>query len=390
MPGNDNYTKGQVGIQGAYSIDSKHITNQFINTYRKGGYISVPMKDRVLDKLDDNNKFGGEGTVKIYYRSQADSISGRGWFAGLSHTGIVDARFTRDLFHLYFYGNKPFAGRTADLGELRYRQLEYQQLQAGLYMQSEKEGLRSTYGIGLGYVNGQDYVEVKTGSSQLFTAADATYLTMDLSLEARHADSAKHSLGSFNGSGAALSLFYQLEKKDKYIFTVRLQDAGFISWNSKTTFAEVDTSYFFDGIEVTNLLDSLYLEVKSVEEYKNGFLKQNKSESNTSVLPALAEISMEKWFSNKRLLGGIHVRYRAATMQLPIFTAKATWLSPQGWFTGLSVQYGGYGGVHAGIEAGVLINKRWLIHAGSNYIDGFLTAKTRGGQGGFVKLAAAF
>jgi len=390
LPLNDSWHHSQAGISCEYYLDSKNLTNKFINTYRTGGFIDTEMKDKVLGRLDDNNTMGGDGTVQLYFRSAADSARNHGWFVGLSHTGVIDASFTKDLFHLYFYGNKPFAGKTADLGEMSYTNLEYQQLKAGLFKVHDKGANRAVYAFGVGYVNGQDYLDVQTDPSTLYTAVDATYLQMDLAMESRHADSANHAFGAFNGSGAALSLFYRFEKKDNYIITVQLQDAGFISWNSNTSYIRVDTNYYFDGVEVNNLLDSLYLEVKSVEDYKSSFLKENKKESATSMLPALAEVSVEKWLAKKRILAGVHVRYRFGTLQFPVIRARAAWYGSQQWYAAVIAQYGGYGGFHAGLEAGLHLGKQWMIAAGCQYLDAIFAGNSRAGEGGFVRAAFSF
>lgn len=388
FPGQMDYSKTQVNAVFHYDVDALSMTNKFINTYRNGKYIDLETKDKVRDKLKDKNVIGGELGVSLFYRSAADSLKKRGWYAGVTHTSIFESRFTKDLFQLYFYGNKPFAGKTADIGNMSLNQLTYQQLQLGLFQIVDKAACRHVFGFGLGFVNGQDFKKIKTYSSSLYTAADATYLEMDLALEAQHADSADHKFGAFNGSGAAGSLYYQVEKKDNYLITLQIKDIGFIAWNDYSANLVVDTNYYFDGIEVTNLLDSVYLEVKSVDDYKNSFLKENENKKAATILPASVHLSFNKWLSKQRLLVGLTIQYRFKTIQLPLATIQATYTGNKNVFAGVQLQYGGYGGLHAGVKAGIKIGQRFLVEAGTQYLDGLLAGKSRGGQGLYVRLGA--
>ncbi len=381
-----DFSKSFFSVSAGYCLDSKNVTNRFINTYRRSGFLGKDLKDQVLDKLDNKNTIGGSLEVELLYRSKPDSGSNLGWFAGLSHLGLMDARFTRDLFHVYFYGNKVFAGQTADLSNLRYRQVQYQQLRGGVYGFRERPDHRSIFAAGLGYVNGQDFVDIKTGSSGLYTALDGTYIDLELSLEARHADSSQHAFGSLNGSGIALYLFYQWEKSSVYRLTVELNDAGFIYWNNQSSFFETDTNYHFDGIQVNNLLDSVYLEVKSIEDYKNGFIRQQDDKSRTAMLPARLRLNFEKWLMHQQLLAGIQLQYRFTLLQLPLAEGRLTWIPRHNYYAGLQVQYGGYSGFHAGIRLGYLPVKNWQIEIGSNYLDGYLAGTKRGGQGAWIRL----
>ena len=95
------------------------------------GFITNEMKDAVSSKLKSKNQFGAGFRYEFSYRHRPDSMFGLEnsyYQVGFRDIYHLDSRFNKDVFELYFRGNKNFAGKSADLGNFEFKQLFYQQL----------------------------------------------------------------------------------------------------------------------------------------------------------------------------------------------------------------------------------------------------------------------
>ena len=123
-------------INASYEMNSSAITNEFMFEYATGSYLDENLKKKSIDRLKSDNLFGSYLNPKTFFYQNRDTlfgISNAGFFIGFEHHNINEILFNKDMFKLFFMGNSAYAGKTADLNDMNYNQLSYQQLKLGIY-----------------------------------------------------------------------------------------------------------------------------------------------------------------------------------------------------------------------------------------------------------------
>ena len=201
-----------VGVIGEYSINSTVLSNEFYNFFIQGGYIDTEAKDRISGRLRTSNQLGGDVNFGIYYAQKIDSLFGKArhklnYFINISNRWHFDVRFSDDLFNLGFYGNKIFAGQTAELGDFNLNLLKYQQFELGL-MNSNDSGKQ--YGFGISFLKAEEHFYINSNRADLYTETTGEYVDLNMNLQINQSDTASRGLQAFNGWGLSTDLFYQL------------------------------------------------------------------------------------------------------------------------------------------------------------------------------------
>ncbi len=353
---------------------SNAITNELAKTYFLNRFITDAMKNDVSKNLKDNNRFGGEFTTEIYFRHKPDSLfgmSGCSWFTGLKNVNHVSSAFTRDLFEVYFRGNKNYAGKTAVLGEFNYLFLKYQQLQFGISKSIKKKLNIFEAGIAVGFNVGQQLQTIHSSKTDIYTEDIGEYIDVSTSVETHNSDSLRKNLGSFNGFGLSTDLFFKAEIKKKHFFTFKIFNLGFIKWNSKTTELKADSSFHFEGADVSSILnfsDSIksVLTIDSTEEAQ-AFLSKRKYSSYTIAIPARLELNYMRAISSS-IRAGAGINYMTNADYVPQIHADGDY-SWKNNFIALSLSFGGYTTFGTGIYYRHYFMHGYVAGIGSNYFN---------------------
>lgn len=376
-------------------IASDAATNRFITTYIRDKFIDQELKDNVSAKLATKNKIGSELNGGFYYRSKALHCSYKNqplsyqWIASIRNRVLFNSSFSKDMFRLYFYGNKIYEGKKADISQFNYSYQQFQQVQLGIMKQVVRGNKTWTSCLTGSYLNGQDYLSVETKRGTLYTAQDAEYIDLDLELTARQSDSASRKFGAINGIGFSVDYGVRLAVK-QWKFSLQLNDLGFIAWNKKSSKAAVDTNYHFEGAEIQNVLDSFYVEIKNDQDFKNGFLTKRKYEQFTQTLPAQILLAAETTALHPKIHAYATARYRFNANMVPLILLGGDYLFTKSFYAGISVQYGGYSKLHAGLRTMFDAGKGWTLYAGTNYLDDLFLKNNAGGVGGSFSVQKVF
>ncbi len=377
------------------AIASDAITNQFILTYLREDFIDSDLKDEVSKNLDEKNLLGGYLNAGFAFRSKAKNGSYKGqalsyqWVASIKNRILFNTTFSDDFFKLYFYGNKIYEGQQADISNFNYSYQQFQQFQLGMSRQAVRGNKTWTSMLAFSYLNGQDYLSVKTTRGTFYTATDAEYVDLDLALTAQQADSNNNSFGAINGVGFSTDYGIRLDK-GKWKYSLQISDLGFIQWNKKSSTITVDTNYRFEGVEVQNLLDSFYIEINSDQDFKNGLITTRNFEKFTKALPAQIMLTAESIALHPKIHAYSTLRYRFNSNMLPLVLIVGDYLFSKSFYVGLSMQYGGYSKLHGGVRAMYSAGKGWMLYVGSSYLDGFFLQNNVGGVGGSVSVQKVF
>ncbi len=366
--------------------NSSTVTNSFINALLGSSFINDGNKDDVSKRLKSSNRLGfdaEEGILtKIKLGDNKPILS-----IGLSNRDLIGAVFNKDLFELYLRGNKPFAGKLANLGSTSFQYYNYQQITFGL----EKKTGQWLFGGTLGLVKGGRLQAASLKKADLFTASDGSYITFDVDADISYAGNTSQSrVLTVNGAGASIAgkAMYTTEN-NKHQFAIELKDLGFINWNNTTNYSK-DSTYRFEGIVITDVFqinDSLFSDLKtdSITSILN--IEAQKKSKNT-LLPVNVHFrysyqATDKW----NIIGGLHYMYFKG--YLPKIYGGANY---QLGSTGINAtaSLGGFGRADFEIGATQRIKDKFLATINFLYLENLLAPKKTSGQGINVGLSMRF
>ncbi len=365
-------TKNTILFTSDFLFASNAITNELAKTYFLNGFITDEMKDGVTKHLDAKNRLGGELSTELYFRHKPDSMFGGrnwSWFIGIKNIDHINSKFSRDLFEVYFRGNKNYAGQTADFSDFNYLLVKYQQLQFGLSKSFKNHYANCEAGAAIGLNVGQQLLRIQSPNATLYTQSYGEYLDLNSDIEIHTSDSLHKKFGTVNGFGLSTDLFFKASIQKKHFFFARVSNLGFIKWNSQSAEVRSDTSFRFEGIEVTKLFDlfDTVTTFTSDSAIIQSFLTDRKYKSYTLLLPAKFEVSYNM-ITGSHTKAGIGINYILHADYLP-----QTWLSfNYSWkknIVGLNVSYGGYTTFGTGIFYQRTFKHSYVLSLGTNYIN---------------------
>lgn len=381
-----------IELGGNAFINSNTISNDLIWAFYRGEFISEELKQGASGRISGSNRLGGCSKLGFKYlihlqeekKSQSFSFS----FFDRQH---LDVKFSDDLFHIIFYGNKLFAGETALLGGFSFNFLRYQQFRFGW---DKKRETNHRYGFALSLLNGEQNLSVKAPTADLFTASDGTYMDFSLSVDVHQTDSARKKYFARNGMGLSTDFYYEIPytlwKKNGKI-TFELNDLGFIRWNNNSMHYSADSSYHYEGVEVADLfnLDSIstQLHIDKVIDKNTKF--ENKR--YTTNIPFTLKLHTV-FYSTKRTAFEYGMMYRINT------SSKLYYYTKFHFFIGkenpvclsYTLGYGDYGKLHSGLEAKIDFAKYYSLHVINNYLFSGIAIPSSAGMGLYLKLAMKF
>jgi hypothetical protein len=366
-------TKNTILFTSDFLFASNAITNELAKEYFLNGFITDEMKDGVTKKLDDKNRLGGDFSFELYFRHKPDSMFGSrnwSWYIGIKNTDHINSTFPRDLFEVYFRGNKNYAGETADFSGFNYLLVKYQQLQFGLSKSYKTTTARYEAGAAIGFNMGQQLFRIEASRATLYTEEIGEYLDVNTGIEIHTSDSLHKNFGSFNGFGLSTDLFFKGSINKKHFFSARISNLGFIKWNSQSAEVRSDTSFRFEGIEVTklfDLFDTVTTSITTDSGVIQSFLTNRKYSSYTLLLPAKIEVAYRMITGNhtRTGLGANYILHADYKLQF-LLDFDYSWKKN---LVGVNVSYGGYTTFGTGLYYRRHFKHGYVLMIGSNYIN---------------------
>ncbi len=393
--------KNAVTFQSEYFFGSNALTIDLASTYFNNGFINDGMKDVVSGKLKTSNNFGAGFNYELNYRRSPDSLFGTKFSyyqVGFRDVYHLDARFNRDVFELYFRGNKKYAGQTADIGDFEFKQLFYQQLyftfghqvmNNGDYISFDKD--RFEYSVGLSFNKGHKLLTIEAIDASLFTQQDGEYLDLDADLEIHTNDSAKNDKIAFNGIGGSIDLYFKWTDKKCRQLEFTAKNLGLIAWNNQSSYVAADTSFRFEGVDISDLFDftdsvtnTISLDSSLVEPY----LTNRTKKSHNTLLPALIKLKYSLPVKKIKTIMSTEVGYLLYANCKPYIRQTFQYRINSVHSVGLSLSYGGYSNFNVGLNYELRL-KNWNFQLKSDAITGYFM-KDATSQGAFVSLSKYF
>lgn len=403
-----------IGITGDYSLNANSLTNTFLTKFYKGGYIDTDLKNSVLTRMENKNRIGAELNYGIYgafklHSNSDDSIhlnkndslhlssktflpkNSSSLFFSIRNRAHFDARFSKDLFKVVFYGNSVYAGKTADFNDFNLTLLRYQQFQLGFF--SSKLDSAARWGIGVSFLKGQQYSSVLAKKAELYTSEDGQYLDFNTSLQVGQSDTSRKGLGAFNGYGASIDIYFEAPYKTRFgdsKLSIEVNDIGIIRFNKQSLYLNQDSLFHYSGFKINSIFDIQDSTFgNSSRDSVINSIAPFKKQSISVTIPATLNIAFKTRFSKHfGLTEGVRYIFNAnyslfAYLKGDIYFNKNFILST-------SFGYGGYGNFNYGLGISAKLGKGFKFYAGSNNIEGFLIPKESCGQGAYISLIKEF
>lgn len=376
-----------VSMHAEYDFNSTAIQNGFVNRFIRGGHLDSATKTRVYNKLTAANRAGGSyaagvtafwGTKKNY-----------SFVTGLKQVEFFNSTFSDDFFTMVFFGNKPFQGKTANIGGTTINHFKFQEVKLGLIW--DKIDTTAQVGFSISYLKGQSLFQVNTGTSSIYTAADASeiYLNMHGSFTTSDTAKNKRDLTAFNGHGASAEFFADMPYDGKLgpsKFYLSVNNLGFIHWNSKTLNLNSDTNYIFSGATINNLFAVSDTAIKelSKDSLAQNFIVSTKERKSTNLPTSFLLLHSIEFSELFTLTNGF--RHLFQGNYKPYIFAEGEFHILKNLAATLHVGIGGYGKMSYGLN--VEYNyKMWYLRVGSNALQGYLAPKQTTGQGLFFSIS---
>lgn len=400
-PGEELFSLGP-GYTQVYALSSDYffasdaITNRFAGEYFNKGFLSNDMKDAVSKNLFRRNYFGAEFNASITVGQKLDTMFGLlkgNSFIRLSNCAHIDGQFEEDLFEIFFRGNKNYAGKKAELGPFNLKSYTYQQFTYGIERQFETKNKNVVWSAAVSLNIGQKYNSYHSENASLYTAPDGTFLDIDLDLKLRSSDSAQNKLGTFNGYGFSGSGMLIIKDENQNTWSFSADNLGYIRWTKESSELQVDSTFRFEGIDVSDLFDfsdSIKKVITTDSAYVQAFLTNRQKKSFNDMLPFHLRASYSGQLVPGKLIlqiGAEQILFAGA--RLKGFSALKYNFKRKHQLA-LNLSYGAYTLWNIGLAYSGQIGKSWVFSTGSDYLSDMLNNGRGLSQGAFVSLQKYF
>lgn len=367
----------EAGIRGGSEISSNSLSLAFSVSALSNNYLDEDLKNSVSDQLSGKNVFEYHAGAEIFFRFIAENFIGRspallsfGFRAG----SFQQLGFTDDLFHVAFYGNAGYAGRTADFSGSEGLLYDYRQVRFGIQKKVSKASAVWEAGLGASILFAKNGSQVKVNEGTLFTEQNGEYLHAVYDFEYMVSDTGNKGTLQADGIGAAADVMLAWLSADRNSRMVLfVNDLGFIGWNNRTDLYRADSAIYFEGIEATDFLtgedDALFqfntdsILVRTGTSSERGAL--------TTFLPFSLSLNYSNAFADRWMAGG-GISYRPSVDLMPFFYAQPVY-SFSRWFDGgVTLSYGGTAGFQLGILGQFSWGNQLQIRLASENIMGIL------------------
>lgn len=352
----DTAKKNALEIHGNLGFASNVISREMASTYYNSGFITTAMKDVVSNRFvkGDINRLGLDVNYGVQWNHFSQDFFGKHagcWFSLEDKTNL-NATFTGDLFDLYFRGNKRFEGRTAELSGSALNFLHYRKAELGWVQSLNYSEHRILYGVGVSFLQGLNSFRLTTGDkSRLFTEEGGVSIQPELSLLLQQSDSTTSKASDFAGQGFGGDFFWVYDEPGKKRITIEVSDIGAIAWNSRSTSTSIDTTVYFSGIAIADVLKP---DSTDFAAYDSTYFKQFVHNSNSTYstwLPTLIHLSYQQYLGGVKWLYKGGLSYRVKASYSAMIYSGIQYQPSKAFAFGAQASYGGYTGWSYGIHA---------------------------------------
>lgn len=363
-----------MGMDASADWGSNVLDRNFMSKMVIGGHLNSAENKSLRGQMTQVNRLGAESSVGLSFYNFSDSLfrmPNLGLRVGVSMETSANVGFDRDFFALSFIGNTDFLGDTVDLGPLYADYQVFEKFGLGVFNK------RNLSFIQLSAVNGQDMQSMRVDRMKMFTASDATSISLDYAGEYWQADTTKSGFGQTKGFGFALDGDLNMPLEDnRGVVSLSVRNLGYIQWNNETVHEYADTNMVWSGVNVDDVI-SLSENGFDMPRLKDTLAVVSDRASYVKSLPTSIQFRMIRKL-NRGNSYEAGLRFMPNRVSIPFLYAGFNHFVAPGLMLTERLTYGGYGNLNVGLEAQWMIDNRVYLRAGTNQSMGFLFDTARG------------
>lgn len=376
-----------IGIEGGLYFGTDGLNNQFLSNLYTGGFLDSTYIEDAAAQLLPVNRFGFHSSVGIVYSFELkDSVKSLITFSLLKRSNI-SGKFSDDAFRLGFQGNTRYKGLEADISGTRFTHMSWTQAKIGF---STRETDNTYISVAVSLLAGNQYNEANINYGKLFTDSQGLFINGSVGGDYYSSDTANTSALAINGFGTAVDvtwLFTRSLKSGSEYYRIEFLDFGFINWNNKTIHRYADTTFHYEGADISQIFASTdYVTDLPTED---DFIKSDTSVVNRSTfLPAVIRGTYLRYMMNNKLrlkaqfavpVWSYALPYGAITAGYSFWKSKITVTS--------GIAYGGYSKTQVPFHLDFTVLPNTTLQLGSTNVLVFVKPDVFSGNGVFVKLS---
>ncbi len=363
------------------------VNNAFMLRYLNAGNIDPALKNENLNRLQTSaNLFGNALHGELQFRRLPQSFLGSdklGFSFAMAYHNTTAIQFTKDVYILYLFGNKQFAGSQADLSQLQFYSFAYQQIKAGLFWQNRDK--HHEFGVQLAFNLGSRFQNIQTQQASFLVDSLGSSLQLLAELSYEQCEKTSSLSNYIKGYGSGLDFFYQHTLAQHHKFRFDLKNLGFVRWSKNSLYQE-DENLTFTGIEIQNLFELPDPLVNtSIADTIDTYLNQNtRYDRQFTWTPLFLKLYYQHFISDKISFSAKFTHHFFIPYK-PALEFGGQYHFSNNWYVGLNSSQGGYSKINIGGELWIRINPKFVIEFTSRYITAILPHRF-GGMGFFTNI----
>ncbi|MBA2407919.1 MAG: hypothetical protein H0V65_08010, partial [Chitinophagales bacterium] len=256
----NDHSLRESGIKLTGLFSSNAINIPFALAVFRDDFIDDEKKIEVTNRLRSVNAFELSSSAELFYRFEKNNflfntpaLITLNFKAG----SINEAKFTKDLFQIIFFGNASYAGATADFSQTENLSYRFHQLRLGVQKKFDFINHNWEAGIGISVLAAKSGSSLKIDQGTLFTEQYGSFIDASYNFEYSVSDTLNKGYFAYDGIGtsADATLSY-IPDNGSLRLLFFMNDMGFIRWNRQSQLYSADSSLHFEGFEVIDLFNS--------------------------------------------------------------------------------------------------------------------------------------
>lgn len=388
-PGVDTITgkrKMVFAVHGNLNYGSDGMNTGFMNTVYRGGFLDSTYLQETANGLLGLNRAGVHYDAGLSFGISLKDTSESLIQFSLSRRFNLSARFSNDAFRLGFQGNTQFKGEEADFSRTGFRAISWTQLQAGYYTRET----RNTYiHVAVSGIAAHTYNEAWVEYGKLYTDGAGTSLSGGAVADFYSSDTSSRNSWRVNGVGLSVDVSWMkmrtLSNGADYI-KIECLDFGFINWNSKTLHRKIDTTVYYQGIDISELI--LNPQISADLPSENDFIKTDStSRFVSSYLPAVFRASYTRVIGSKHAIKlSASVPFWSYALPYGVLTYRYTFIKAKALASG-GIAYGGYAKLQVPLKLYKIFKENIILEAGTMNVLSLISPDQFTGNGLYFKLS---
>jgi hypothetical protein len=332
-----------------------------------GGIITDEIKNENLGLFNQSNQAGFSMNSEIITAHRTDEIFGKNTmlFIGIGYRSMSELNFSDAHARLILEGNKSSINNPIDLKALQFESIDYAGVRLGFakYLK-QSDNIHHYYGFSLGFLQSVSHFKTAVHTGTFSTQPNSYDLDLNTQYLLQRSDTSGLSL--FKGQGFNASFFYGTKIKNRFGFSIGIEELGILSWKNGLS-SEKNVHHQFSGIAIQDITqtDNVQSLQCLTDSIRNSLVYPERVKNYNTLLP-MSVVGSFSYRYNKHVGAESFVRFFPISVRnLEAMFQINTYLFNQSLRVSPFVYSSGYRTVSPGIEVAYINGKNIYVKAGS-------------------------